>query len=205
MRKISLILAATGLLVGASVFGVATAGAAPNPAAHAAKRGPTGKRGPRGKTGARGALGPVGPTGPTGAKGATGAQGPAAAALHPFTGFNQLVPFNGTESVTVGAFTVSEVAGAAACTDIKVTNNSASAASLNVVAGQANTGGPGDFVPLAAAASLAIAKASNALLGDLDTFAAVLTVGSSPSTVAGTVGGVTLATGCLTSGALAGA
>ncbi|HWF72337.1 MAG TPA: hypothetical protein VG186_03275 [Solirubrobacteraceae bacterium] len=204
MRKLSLILAAAGLLVAASVLGVDTAGAASTPTAHAAKRGPTGKRGARGKTGARGPVGLAGATGPTGSKGATGPQGPAAAALHPFATFNEMVPFNATESVTVGQFTVSEVATSSACADIKVTNNSASAAAVNVAAGQAATA-TGDFVSLAAATSLAIAKASNAALGDLDTFAAILTTGTSPSTVTGTVGGVTVATGCLTTGAIAGA
>ncbi|MDQ6606824.1 MAG: hypothetical protein M3Z06_09810 [Actinomycetota bacterium] len=202
MRKLSLILAAAGLLVGSSMLGVTAAGATTTPTAHAAK---TGKRGPRGKTGARGPRGFTGPTGSTGAKGATGLAGPAAAALHPFSSFSQLVPFGGTESVTVGQFTVSEVAGASACTDIKVTNNSASAASVNIVAGQAATAGPGDFVNLASATPLVIAKASIGSVGDLDTFAAVGTSGSSPSTVTGTIGGVTASGGCLTSGALAGA
>jgi hypothetical protein len=200
MRKLSLILAAAGLLVGSSLLGAAAAGATPTPAAHAAK---TGKRGPRGRTGARGPRGFTGPTGPTGAKGATGPAGPAGAALHPFSSFSALVPFGGTESVTVGQFTVSEVAGGAACADIKVTNNSASAASVNVVAGQATTAG--DFLPLASAAPFDIAHASNAAVGDLDTFAAVVTTSSSPSTVTGTVGGVTASGGCLTTGALAGA
>jgi hypothetical protein len=201
MRKFLLLLAAAGLLVGTSVLGVATAGANSSPAAHAAK---AGKRGPRGKTGARGPRGFTGPSGPTGARGATGAQGPAALPLHPFSSFSELLPFGATESVTVGQFTVSEAATASACADILVKNNSTAAASVVIIAGQAATP-TGDFEPLAAGGTHDLAHASNAALGDLDTFAAVVTTGANPSTVTGTVGGVTVTGGCLTSGALAGA
>jgi hypothetical protein len=201
MRKNSLLIVAASVLALASVIGIAGAAAAKTVHATTAKtqrgpRGPRGKTGPRGRTGPRGFTGSAGATGPTGAQ---GPKGPNGVDTGHFTNFNQLVPFTGTESVTIGQFTISEAAGVSACTDITVTDNSASAASVNVVGGQKSTAG--DFDPLPPAGQFVVAGASIGA-GDLDTFSAVLVNGG--SSVTGTVGGVTAGTGCLTSGSFSG-
>ncbi|MDQ6606823.1 MAG: collagen-like protein [Actinomycetota bacterium] len=200
MKKRLLILTAAAALALASVLGAATAGAKSGPTAHAAKN-KTGPRGFRGKTGPRGF---TGFTGPAGATGSVGSQGPAGAnsSVGGFTAFNQLVPFNGTETVTIGQFTVSEVAGPSACTNIQVVDQSSFAAKVSVIGGLLKTAGPGDFVALAPASTFAVAQASNGSSGDVGTFSAVLLTGT--SSVTGTVGGVTLGTGCLTTGTLTG-
>lgn len=194
MRKVSLSLAAAALLIPAGAISVAAASAKSSPRAKAASvgpRGPRGFRGPRGPKGFTGAKGPQGFTGPQ------GLPGPNA-----FTGFAKLVPFNGTETVTIGQFTVSEVAGPAACTAITVTNNGTVAAAVNIVSGQDATPGPGDFIAVPAGTKHDVA-AAQAAGGDLDTFATILSGGS--SLLSGTVGGVTTASGCLTTGELSGA
>ncbi|HWF72336.1 MAG TPA: hypothetical protein VG186_03270 [Solirubrobacteraceae bacterium] len=187
----------------AGVVDAAAALAKSGPAVHAAsnKRGKTGPRGFRGKTGPRGFTGPAGHAGPTGP---VGSQGPAGANSNVggFTAFNQLVPFNGTGSVTIGQFTISEIAGPAACSNINVVDTSSFAAKVSVIGGLEKTTGPGEFVALASATPFPVAEASNGSIGDVDVFSAVLLNGS--SSVTGTIGGVTLGTGCLTTGTLSG-
>jgi hypothetical protein len=202
MKKNMQILTAVAVLALtlAGVLGAATAGATSGPSAHAAKN-KTGPRGFRGKTGPRGFTGFPGPAGPTGP---AGSQGPAGAnsSVGGFNPFNQLVPFNGTETVTIGQFTVSEIAGPSACTNIQLLDQSSFAGKVSVIGGLLKTAGPGDFVALAPATPFPVAQASNGTSGDVDSFSAVLLNGT--SSVTGTVGGVTLGTGCLTTGTLTG-
>ncbi len=202
MKKKTQILAAAALLVSASVLGVATAGA--KSAAHAAKSSKTGPRGFTGKTGPQGPAGPAGPAGPTGP---TGPQGPAGVntAGGNFHNLNQLVPFNGTASVTIGQFTVSETAGAAACTDLRLIDNSPFNAEYALIGGfEASVTTPvGTFHPLASAGNVDIGNISASLLGDLNGFSAALVNGS--STITGTIGGQTRAgVGCLVTGTMSG-
>lgn len=203
MRKISILLAAVSLLAMASLIAVVTAAGAKTVHATVAKsqRGPRGKTGPRGSTGPRGRTGRAGAAGPTGA---VGPMGPPGANATDFDSFNQLVPFNGTESVTIGQFTVSETAGPSACGDAKLTDNSAFGAQVNLLGGfEATVPGPG-FHPLAPASQFDIGNLAAGTLGDLNTFTATLVNGA--STITGTVGGRTLGgTGCLTTGTFSGA
>ncbi len=206
MRKFYAVLAAAALLVAGSAFGITTAGAKSSAKsavkAHAAagKRGPRGFKGPRGP---RGFTGPQGPRGFTGATGATGPQGPAGTSGSggSLSNFSRLVPFNGTLSVTIGSFTVEEVAGNNFCNDILVIDNSPFNAEVSVIGGGAQTSGPGDFVPLASAGQADVSLGGFGA-GDLDTFSAVTVNGG--SNVTGTVGAITLGNGCLTTGSVSG-
>ena len=86
------------------------------------KRGPRGFTGPRGATGAAGPAGSAGPAGPTGA---TGPAGPAGGGLNNWDGV--LKTPGQVQSVTIGSFTVfdADQLGGGGCTDISITNNSA--------------------------------------------------------------------------------
>ncbi len=205
MKRFSLLLAAASLVVVGSTFGIGSAGAKTSAKAHAAKT----KQGPRGKRGPRGFPGPQGPRGSTGATGATGAQGPQGIPGTPGGGgggggalnnFDKLVPANGTFTVTVGQFTVSEVANASGCNDINLINNSAFFAVAAETGGAASTSG--NFTNVAiGGGSLDIAFASS---DDFDQFSAGLINGG--SFVNGSVGGITTAGGsCLVSGFVTGA
>jgi Collagen triple helix repeat (20 copies) len=205
MRKISILLAAVSLLAAASLIEVVTAAGAKTVHATVAKsqrgpRGPRGKTGPRGSTGARGRTGRAGPAGPAGG---VGPMGPAGKNATDFDSFNQLVPFNGTESVTIGQFTVSETAGPSGCGDAELTDNSAFSAQVNLLGGFESTVAGTGFHPLAPASQFDIGNLSFQILGDLNTFTATLANGA--STISGTVGGRTLVNGCLTTGTFSGA
>jgi hypothetical protein len=203
MKKIILILAAAALLVTGSVLGIATAGA--KSAAHAAssKRGKTGPRGFKGKTGPRGFTGPAGAAGPTGATGAAGPAGVNTAAGN-FHNLNQLVAFNGTTSVTIGQFTVSETAGATACGDLRLIDNSAFNAEYSLIGGfESTVVGAGTFHPLGSAGNVDIGNISASTIGDLNSFSAALINGA--STITGTIGGQTrTGVGCLLTGTMTG-
>jgi hypothetical protein len=199
MRKISILLAAASLLVLASVIAGATVAGATIAHAAKAQRGP---RGPKGKKGPRGHAGAVGQTGPAGHAGATGPVGPAGNdASSGLNHFSKLVPFNGTESLTIGQFTISEVAGPSACTTVNLVNNSTFNAEISIIEGTLATPGPGQYEVLPMASSTPIANAT-ATVGDVATFSAVLVNGS--SSVTGTAGGLTLGNGCLVSGTVTG-
>lgn len=90
--------------------------------------GPQGPRGPRGRPGPRGVPGPAGPAGPAGSPGpagATGATGPMGPGLNNWDGV--LKTPGQVQSVTIGSFTVfdADQLGGGGCTDIQLTNNSA--------------------------------------------------------------------------------
>jgi hypothetical protein len=205
MRKISILLAAISLLAVASLIEVVTTAGAKTVNATVAKaqrgpRGPRGTTGDRGSTGSRGRTGPAGAAGPAGA---VGPMGPPGANASDFDSFNKLVPFNGTESVTIGQFTVSETAGPSGCGEGELTDNSAFSAQVNLLGGfESTVAGPG-FHPLAPASQFDIGNLSFTTIGDLNTFTATLANGG--STITGTVGGRTVTGGCLTTGTFNGA
>lgn len=143
-----------------------------------------------GRTGSAGHAGATGPVGPAGNNASSG-----------LTHFSKLVPFNGTESLTIGQFTISEVAGPSGCTTINLVNNSTFNAEVSIIEGTLKTPGPGQYEVLPMASSQAIANAT-AVTGDVATFSAVLVNGT--SSVTGTAGGLTLGSGCLVSGTVTG-
>jgi hypothetical protein len=206
MKKLVLLFAAASLLVVGSAFGITAAGAKTKPAAHAASKGARGPRGPKGARGPRGFKGSTGATGqagPAGPRGQTGPQGPSGSAgtsggggFGAISTFNALVPFNGTESVTVGMFTLRENAGAAACTAPALTDNSAFAGKLAMGAG-------GMFsTPLPSATPTGVVTAAETAN---NLFAAVLINGGSE--VSGNISDFTLpsANSCVTTGYIQGA
>ncbi|HWF72335.1 MAG TPA: hypothetical protein VG186_03265 [Solirubrobacteraceae bacterium] len=207
MRTRTLTLATAALLAIASVLGVASAGAKSGAAAHAASTGKRGKTGPRGFKGKTGPRGFTGAAGAAGATGATGPQGPAGVntAAGNFHNLNQLVAFNGSTSVTIGSFTVSETASTTACGDLTLTDNSAFAAEYALIGGyEASVTTPvGTFHPLASTGNADIGNISFGALGDLNAFSAALVNGS--STITGTIGGQTrTGVGCLITGTMTG-
>ncbi len=203
MKKYTLILAAAALLVPVGAVGVAAAGA--KSAAHAASstRGKTGPRGFKGKTGPRGFTGPAGPAGATGATGSAGPAGVNTGAGN-FHNLNQLVPFNGTATVTVGQFTVSETATATTCGDLRLIDNSPFSAEYALIGGfESTVVGAATFHPLTAAGNVDIGNISAGTLGDLNSFSAALINGA--STITGTIGGQTrTGAGCLITGTMSG-
>lgn len=85
MKKFTLTLAAAGLLVVGSAYGITTASATRTTAHAASARGPRGYRGYRGYRGNRGYRGPGGPAGPAGPQGPVGPKGATGGAGAPGT------------------------------------------------------------------------------------------------------------------------
>jgi hypothetical protein len=165
--------------------------------AHVAKS-KTGPRGPRGFTGARGPAGPggpagpagpaggAGPAGPAGPAGAAGGQGPAgpqgpagAAAQNQFQNFTKLTSGSGSNSVTVGQFTIIDNVVGGTCGGVSIVNNSPFNAFLAYMPDSRNFNGAGP-ISLPSTGTNVID-----LNNDLDTFTAALTNGT--SSVTGTV------------------
>jgi hypothetical protein len=199
------IIATTGLL---GVAGIGTALTTSVASAHTVKakaahanRGPKGAKGDRGPAGPQGPQGQQGPAGQNGATGPQGLPGPVgpSGSGSPITAYSGLVPFNGSKTVTIGSFTVSETATASNCNDIFVINNSAFNALIDVTAGFERTPAS-TYVALGSTTQHDVANISAG--GDLGVFSAVLSNGSSQ--VSGTVGGIATASGCLLSGYVTG-
>jgi hypothetical protein len=160
--------------------------------ARSAKRGPRGSRGPRGFQGPRGANGAQGP------QGVQGVQGPAAPTGGVgFKNFTGDVAGSGSESVTVGSFTLTENAIAGTCTSVALTDNS----SFNYYVSWLpdSNGDPGLDPTLDTANTTASPVAANSE----DTFAAALSNGS--SSITATIMNVSETSNtCLTVGYVAG-
>jgi hypothetical protein len=131
MKKLLVLLLSSGAM---AAFGVLAVDASPALAAKCHC-----KRGPRGFTGPRGPAGPAGPAGARGPAGATGPAGPAGPAGGGLNNWDGVLKTPGqVQSVTIGSFTVfdSDLPSGLGCSDISITNNSAT---QNANSGMATT------------------------------------------------------------------
>ncbi len=180
-RTASTLVASAALVLGATAITAAGDGGGASSAASKAPgkhrhRGPRGPRGPRGVQGPPGEPGATGPQGPTGRSAGTN--------------FNAVLSGNASESVTIGAFTVSETASGGSCGVIKIGSTAANLLSI----------GTGTFNPL-----MAVPGGSTTVIvvpPKTDIFTAVTTDGM--STVSGHVGAASSGGNCITTGFVTG-
>lgn len=172
-RTASTLVASLALVLGATAIGAEASSAATTKAPEKHRqRGARGPRGPRGFQGSPGQPGATGPQGPAGRS--AGAN------------FNAALSGNASESLTIGAFTISETASGGSCGVITIGSTAASLVSI----------GTGTFNPL----MVVPAGSTTAIVvpPKTDIFTAVTTDGT--STVSGHVGAASSGGSCITTG-----